>query len=637
MIAIPVSSDLSSAFVATLAVRASIALGAAWLLSLALRRAAAATRHAVWNAALASLLALPVISLVLPRWELPSAEANRPALLMPAPSAITAATTPSAAPAVPGEHDHDTLMSAPMPARRGANPAVVILFGLWALGAAFGLGRLSAGWAAACRLVRRARPLPTGDADVAVRDLSILLGVHRPVRVLASDTLSVPVNCGLFRPVILLPTGAAQWTAERLRVVLLHELAHVHRWDYASMIATEAARALYWMNPLVWLAARAANVELERACDDEVLRAGTRSVEYAQHLYDIAASLGADRSPRGALAMAAPSTLGTRVGAILSAGMDRSPLRPRALAGAAAAALLIGIPLASIQLLGEGREAAADRASIRLLTAGDPDTRSHAAWLLGNRRSARAMEPLTMRLRDDNPTVRGMAAWALGTIGSREALAALEGALHDSDADVREMAVLAVAEIGDRGAVELLAPLARDPEMGVRGVLTHALHQLGGGRAGEVLGGMMLHDADDHVRNMAIWSYRLTLGNDATPLLLEALRARNPDDRQAAARNLGELADARALDGLASALHGDSVPSVRGASAYALGALGDARAADPLAAALHDETWMVRVAVAGALGSTPGPRAADALIAATRDPVHQVRLTAVESLNQHAR
>src|SRR6185503_18155763 len=127
--------------------------------------------------------------------------------------------------------------------------------------------------------------------------------------------------------------------------VLLHELAHVRRWDYASLIAMETARAMYWMNPLVWLAARRANVELERACDDEVLRAGTQSLEYAEHLYQIAASLAGARTPVGALAMAQPSTLRSRVGAILAGRMNRKPIGIRAIVWSSSVAMAIGVPL----------------------------------------------------------------------------------------------------------------------------------------------------------------------------------------------------------------------------------------------------------------------------------------------------
>ncbi len=58
-------------FTANILVKGFIVLGVATLMTLALRRASAAARHAVWALALLSLLALPFLSSVLPSWRMP--------------------------------------------------------------------------------------------------------------------------------------------------------------------------------------------------------------------------------------------------------------------------------------------------------------------------------------------------------------------------------------------------------------------------------------------------------------------------------------------------------------------------------------------------------------------------------------
>src|SRR3982074_1284370 len=50
------------------ALKGTVVLIAAGLLSLALQRAAAAARHLVWTVAFAALLLLPVLALAFPRW-----------------------------------------------------------------------------------------------------------------------------------------------------------------------------------------------------------------------------------------------------------------------------------------------------------------------------------------------------------------------------------------------------------------------------------------------------------------------------------------------------------------------------------------------------------------------------------------
>jgi tetratricopeptide (TPR) repeat protein len=146
------------------------------------------------------------------------------------------------------------------------------------------------------------------------------------VRLLQSAGNPMPLTWGWWRPVVLLPADAAHWPTERRRVVLLHELAHAKRWDCPTQTVARIVCALYWINPLVWLAARGMRVERERACDDLVLNSGCRASEYATHLVDIARTFR--RTPQLAgIAMARSSQLQGRIAAIVDAARARQ-LRP---------------------------------------------------------------------------------------------------------------------------------------------------------------------------------------------------------------------------------------------------------------------------------------------------------------------
>ena len=130
-----------------------------------------------------------------------------------------------------------------------------------------------------------------------------------------------------------MPADADAWPAERLRIVLLHELAHVKRRDCLTHMLAQISCALYWFNPLAWMAARHLRTERERACDDLVLAAGTRGPDYADQLLEIARVMRSGRFPAllagASLAMAHRSQLEGRLMAILDPTVPRSRRVPR--------------------------------------------------------------------------------------------------------------------------------------------------------------------------------------------------------------------------------------------------------------------------------------------------------------------
>jgi hypothetical protein len=133
---------------------------------------------------------------------------------------------------------------------------------------------------------------------------------------------SMPMTWGTIRPKILLPADARQWESSRLESVLLHELAHIRRYDTAIQMLVRLVCAMYWFNPLAWVAARRIELECERACDDLVLAHGMRASDYAENLMQIVARHPHIPSTPG-LAMARVSTLETRLTAILDEKLNR--------------------------------------------------------------------------------------------------------------------------------------------------------------------------------------------------------------------------------------------------------------------------------------------------------------------------
>lgn len=155
---------------------------------------------------------------------------------------------------------------------------------------------------------------------------------------------------GLWRPTILLPAAAGEWPEELRRSILLHELAHLKRHDWALQILARLACAMHWFNPLVWWAARQSRQESERACDDQVLGAGAAAPDYAAHLLAVARSLrGAGQPSWAAVGMGQGSDLESRVTALLDPRRNHQVRSGGAVLLAAIFATALVAPIAAMQ------------------------------------------------------------------------------------------------------------------------------------------------------------------------------------------------------------------------------------------------------------------------------------------------
>lgn len=141
---------------------------------------------------------------------------------------------------------------------------------------------------------------------------------HGGIKILISDELRVPVAFGLFKPRIILPSEAHDWSNLRLEAVVAHERAHIERHDLAMQMAAQLVTALWWFQPLAWLLRSRLRVESELACDQEAIKRGLRPSDYASELLAVARGASDLRTPNTAVAMVRSSGLEDRVRAILN-------------------------------------------------------------------------------------------------------------------------------------------------------------------------------------------------------------------------------------------------------------------------------------------------------------------------------
>ena len=279
------------------ALKATVILAAAWLATILLRRRSADVRHRIWLAAIVAAAGLPALILVVPQ-------------ALPAARIIVASQIGSS------------------PARAGQIVrAFPWMFAVWACGAAMIVARLIAGILRMTRLTRRA----------VVRD-----------GVFYSEEVSTPLTWGFFRPAILLPACAGEWTEAQREVVIAHERAHIDRNDWLWQTIAMLATAAFWFQPLMWLASIELRREAEQAVDDRVLNSGADPSDYAAQLVAVARQV-VGAAPAESVAMVRTTALESRVRAILDGNRPRLQAGYVARAAILFAAAVVIFPLAAFQ------------------------------------------------------------------------------------------------------------------------------------------------------------------------------------------------------------------------------------------------------------------------------------------------
>lgn len=364
------------------ALKGALLLGLGTIITALMRRRSAAARHAVWACALAGTLAVPVVSAVLPAWNvaipetLVSSETAAPEPVVPVPrspslNAILHSTTTgkrvstqpvlarsaaavTAAATIPVSERH-VVSSQPAQPRswwqqlRSHAPLTEMVLLVWLTGMVLAAARFLVGSLRARRVLSNACVLTDDRWASLFRRTKAQMRLHRHVVLLRSESVTTPAAWGVFHPVVIMTVAADQWSDEQRRTVLLHEFAHVERWDCLTHAVAEIACAVHWFNPLAWWAKHQLYTERERACDDRVLGHGMPASSYAEQLMTVAYSWqGWHGQPAGALPMSNPSQLEDRIRRILDRALQRGA-NTRALTtrlGSVAACLIL--PLAAL-------------------------------------------------------------------------------------------------------------------------------------------------------------------------------------------------------------------------------------------------------------------------------------------------
>ena len=221
---------------------------------------------------------------------------------------------------------------------------------LWIVGAALLIGRILVGYGIVWCLRQQAQVQRDGPLCDALRQARLTLDCHPKVEVATSPAISSPMALGILRPIIVFPADLVEKLhINELTLILMHELAHVRRWDNLTRLLHRLVSAVLFFHPAVWLCGRMLRREAEQACDDLVVCVTGRSEAYARglaHVAERAAHLNLlmRRIPTMNAFAATESDLALRIRRALGGGARRMGTRSRVLA-----AILL-CPLAAVTL-----------------------------------------------------------------------------------------------------------------------------------------------------------------------------------------------------------------------------------------------------------------------------------------------
>jgi beta-lactamase regulating signal transducer with metallopeptidase domain len=257
----------------------------------AFRRTNATTRYALWCVTLAAIFCLPLFASLRAGWvsntrganpvsytQTLSTSAHAPGAGMPA-DALRGHTHPDPTVARDvsgaGGNGNET-----PPQQGGASwSPLTISLGRWALlcaglyliAAAWMVSRVVSSYRRLRRLKNEAVPL-SGAHQTRLEELLRDCGIRRAVSLAVSGKIMMPLAAGLGDAVILIPQKLVdELTEEEFNQILLHELAHIRRYDDWTNLWQKLAEALFFFHPAVrWIGGRL-NLEREVACDDWVI------------------------------------------------------------------------------------------------------------------------------------------------------------------------------------------------------------------------------------------------------------------------------------------------------------------------------------------------------------------------------
>ena len=143
---------------------------------------------------------------------------------------------------------------------------------IWMGGFLFNLAKLGNGLLLLHKFRSGLSRAPAGEFDDLVRTVAGRFWKNRLPELYISPKIESPVTVGLLRPVVIIPEKLYRnLSADELKSILLHELAHIYHCDHIVGVLKRIVLAIHWWNPLVYRINMEHDLAREEVSDNYVL------------------------------------------------------------------------------------------------------------------------------------------------------------------------------------------------------------------------------------------------------------------------------------------------------------------------------------------------------------------------------
>jgi len=262
-------------FIIMIIIRSSALLLVALAINKLLFRNSPITRSFVYRLTFISILLLPLLSQIIPQYDIPILN-----FFQSFDSSIAGSSQISSLVTLDIINEQTSLFN-----------WLNILKICWVIGASLVLMRILIGETITHKIIKNSSAISTRHLKKMIESIQLENKIEHSFDTRLSNQTTVPFITGLIKQTIILPHSFPDWNIDKQKMVLIHEIAHIERKDIIWFLISSCCSVLYWFNPLIWICQKKLIIDTEIVCDNFVLTEGHNAKSYAEHLLTLAKNL----------------------------------------------------------------------------------------------------------------------------------------------------------------------------------------------------------------------------------------------------------------------------------------------------------------------------------------------------------